>query len=50
MTIYSVYTRSGQDPRRMVLFDTSRSKWEADRIAARARAQGLDPMICVAVR
>lgn len=50
MTIYSVYTRSGQDSRRMVLFDTSRSKWGADRIAAQARAQGLDPMICIDVK
>ncbi len=50
MTIYSVYTRSGQDSRRMVLFDTSRSKWGADRISAQARAQGLDPMICIDVK
>ena len=50
MTIYSIYTRSGKDSRRMVLFDTSSSQWAANRIAVRARAQGLDPMICVDVR
>lgn len=50
MTIYSIYTRSGKDSHRMVLFDTSSSQWAANRIAAQARAQGLDPMICIDVK